>query len=149
MRRRLLALALSLTAPAAAQVPSGPAPDSLRLGPLLDAAVAQDPRARQTALHAALTDLRLRDVRVQRRPQLALGAEATYQSEVPAFALPIPGAEGPTAPRLRAQATLDAEQLLYDGGRLTAQAAAERARLAEAQAGVAAALYPQIGRAHV
>jgi len=134
----LTALFALLPAVAAAQAPA----DSIGLRGLLDAAVAQDPRARQAALQAALTDLRLHDLGTGRRPQLVLGGEATYQSEVPAFELPIPGVEGPRPPHLRAQATLDAEQLVWDGGRIAAQEAAERARLVEAQAGVTAALYP-------
>ncbi|HYE57066.1 MAG TPA: TolC family protein [Rhodothermales bacterium] len=134
-----VALLLALGVPTVeAQVPG----DSLRLGDLLGRVEAQDPRARQRALQADLSWLRLGDVCAQWRPQVTFGAEAVAQSEVPEINVPVPGVEIPSPPHLRLQATADAQQLLYDGGRTRAQTALEMARRAEAEAGVGVALFP-------
>jgi outer membrane protein TolC len=115
--------------------------DSLRLGALQGAAERQDPRAAQPALLEAASRLRLENLRAQRLPQLALTGQASYQSA--AFTLPfeLPGVEMPEPPLERFQVQAEADQLLYDGGRLARRADVERAALAEQQAGVAVSLY--------
>jgi outer membrane protein TolC len=115
--------------------------DSLRLGALQVAAERQDPRAVQPALLERASSLRLENLRAQRLPQLALTGQASYQSA--AFTLPfaLPGAGVPEPPLERFQVQAEADQLLYDGGRLARRADVERAALAEQRAGVAVSLY--------
>src|SRR5690606_16294026 len=52
------------------------------------------------------------------------------------------GGELPAPPLERYQASVTADQLVYDGGRIGSRIAVEGARLAELEAEIAAALYP-------
>jgi outer membrane protein TolC len=117
------------------------AQDTLQLGALQSAAVARDPRGEQGSLLRAASELRLSALEMERRPQLALNGSASHQSDVTAVRLNLPGASVPAPPKDRWQATLDAQQLLYDGGSIAARRAVERARLAESAAAVDAGLY--------
>lgn len=134
-RLRWTALILSC-APAAL-----PAQDTLQLGVLQAAAISHDPRAAQHDLLRTQSSLRLTSLDMERRPQLSLNGVASHQSDVTAVTLNLPGASVPAPPKDRWQATLDAQQLLYDGGAVGAREALERARLAESSAMVDAALY--------
>ncbi len=118
-----------------------PAQDTLQLGALQAAAVARDPRAAQPALLRGQSLLRLTSLDRERRPQLSLNGVASHQSDVTAVTLNLPGASIPAPPKDRWQATLDAQQLVYDGGLVAAREEVERARLAESSAAVDAALY--------
>ncbi len=135
-------IALALLALAALQPPR----DTLTLGALQAEAVQRDPRAAQTALQATASALRDRNLAAERLPRVSAHAEGTYQSDVTGFPVQfasIPGVNvPPPPPKGRYQATLNAEQLLWDGGALARRRMVERARLAEAQAGVRAALFP-------
>lgn len=135
MRTPGLLVLLLCAAPVAAQ-------DTLRLGPLQEAAVSRDPRARQLALREAEAELRLGTLAAERLPRLSATAEATYQSEVAAVPIRIPGSEAPTPPHERVEAALGAEVLLYDGGSVGARREAERAHLAAERAALAAELHP-------
>jgi outer membrane protein TolC len=117
------------------------AQDTLQLGVLQAAAVARDPRGEQASLLREASDLRLTALDMERRPQLALNGSASHQSDVTAVRLNLPGAVVPSPPKDRWQTTLDAQQLLYDGGTIAARRAVERARLAESAAAVDAGLY--------
>lgn len=128
-------LFLLLATPAAAQ-------DTLHLPALHEAAVRRDPRLRQLALQESATDLTLRNLASERLPRLTAGLEGIYQTEVPRIPVRIPGAEVPEPPKDRYAATVDVEQLLYDGGALARRGDVARAQLAVASAEVAAALYP-------
>jgi outer membrane protein TolC len=121
--------------------PTLPAQDTLQLVALQEAAVARDPRGEQAALLRAASALRETALDMERRPQLALNGAASHQSDVTAVRLALPGASVPLPPKDRWQATLDAQQLLYDGGALAARRALERARLDESSAGVDVGLY--------
>lgn len=121
--------------------PTLPAQDTLQLVALQEAAVARDPRGEQAALLRAASALRETGLDMERRPQLALNGAASHQSDVTAVRLTLPGASVPLPPKDRWQATLDAQQLLYDGGALAARRALERARLDESSAGVDVGLY--------
>ena len=125
----------------AAQAGPGPA-DSLRLEQLQAQALAHDPRADQRALLAQATALRLEAIRREWRPQLSVGGVASHQSDVTFLALQLPGTVVPVPPKDRWQAVADVQQLLYDGGGARRRTALEQARLAEGEAGVAAALQP-------
>lgn len=117
------------------------AQDTLQLPALQNAAVARDPRGEQSRLLRAQSTLRLTSLDAERLPQLSLGGFASHQSDVTALALKLPNVSVPTPPKDRWQATMDVQQLLYDGGSVEARRAVERARLAESAASVDAALY--------
>lgn len=129
-----VAALLGLPTPARAQ-------DTLRLATLQDAAVARDPRGEQSRLLRSQSELRVTTLDAERRPQLSLAGSASHQSDVTAVELRLPGASVPTPPKDRWQATVDVQQILYDGGSVEARRAVERARLAESSAAVDAALY--------
>jgi outer membrane protein len=116
--------------------------DTLRLGALQDDAVRRDPRARQAAMQAEATELRLRNLDAERLPQLELHAEGTRVSEVVTIPIEVPGVEAPTPPKSRYEAALEAQVTLFDGGVLSGRRDVERARLQAEQARVAAELYP-------
>ncbi len=118
------------------------AQDTVRLGPLHAAATARDPRVRQLALQAEATEARLRNLNTERLPQLRVSGDATRQSEVPSIPISLPGGmTPPVPPRSRYEVRGEVEQRVYDGGALERRRGIERARLAEAQAEVGAALF--------
>jgi outer membrane protein TolC len=124
-------------------VPSVPMQaDTLRLGALQDAAVGRDPRAAQALMQARATELRLRNLDVERLPRLELRGEATRQSEVATIPISLPDVDVPEPPRSRYEAALEAQVTLYDGGVLGGRRSVERARLQAAQAQLSAQLYP-------
>jgi len=132
-----IALALALLAAPA------PAQDTLRLPALQQAALRQDPRARQAALQAQATELRLRNLHAERLPALTGRAQATHQSEVPVIPIALPGgAVPPEPPKDQYEARVEVEQLLYDGGVLSRRRDVERAQLGVEQARIAADLQP-------
>jgi outer membrane protein TolC len=118
--------------------------ETLALPALQAEAERRDPRAAQLALEAARSALRQRNLAAERLPRLSISGEGSYQSAVPGLPPELVqrlGGRSPlTPPKDRYQATVAADQMLYDGGSLTRRRGLERARLAEAQAGVRAAL---------
>lgn len=116
-------------------------PDTLHLDALRVAAARQDPRAIQPDLLARATQLRLEALRSGRLPQFAMSGQATLQNEVPEIPINVPGFDVPSPPLEQFRAQIEANWTVYDGGRISRQAAAERARLSEHVAGVAVALY--------
>lgn len=143
--RRLVCLLTSVLlvgpSPGSAQPPPRRA-GAARLGELRAAAVRLDPRARQFALREAATELRLRNLGAERLPRFSLAGDATYQSDVPSLAIELPGAPPPpAAPKARYQATLDVEQLVFDGGALSGRGTVARRRLAEEQESLRVRLY--------
>jgi len=102
---------------------------------------AADPRLRQLDLEAEQSALRLRNIEVARRPSLSIEGQAQYQSDVPKFPFRPPDS---SVPLLVLKDTVDAhlavEQPILDPT-TKAKAAAERARLAEAQARIRTTLY--------
>lgn len=130
-----LALALMAAPPAAR--------DTLRLAELQQAALRQDPRARQVALQREASELRLRNLAAERLPAPAGRAQATHQSEVASLPISLPGGQTPpTPPKDQVEARVEVEQLIYDGGVLDRRRGAERAQLTVEEARVAADLYP-------
>lgn len=117
------------------------AQDTLSLGALRAAAIARDARAVQPELLQSASDRRVTSLQMERRPQFSLNGSLSHQSDVTALQLPLSGASVPVPPKDRWQATLDAQQLLYDGGAISARANVERARLAESSASVESARY--------
>jgi outer membrane protein TolC len=88
------------------------------------------------------SQLRIDQIRTERLPQLETQLQASWQSEVVDFPLEIPGmGDLLDLPLYRAQATLQAGYLIYDGGLAKARIEQERRNLAADKQGVAADLY--------
>jgi outer membrane protein TolC len=115
--------------------------DTLRLPDLQAAALRADPRARQLALQAAQSARRLRSIDAERLPALAFEGQSQYQSDVVSLPFQLPGGVRPPGPPHDTyDARLAAQQSIFDPTR-TARRAAERAQLAESQAGTQTALF--------
>lgn len=113
----------------------------LSLGELHDAARQNDPRLRQLELEAEQSELRLRNLEAERRPALTVEGQAQYQSDVVELPFAPPGGGSPPSPPNDTyDASIRVEQTLLDPMR-AAREAAERARLAEAQARIDTALF--------
>ncbi|MGH7483911.1 MAG: TolC family protein, partial [Longimicrobiales bacterium] len=117
------------------------AQDTLTLADAYDAAISNDPRAAEFELLERSLDLRLRNLGTEWLPSLSVAAEAQHQSEVTSFEIPIPGVEPPRPPKDRYQATLNVDQLVYEGGALSARGDVARAEAARDEAELAARLY--------
>lgn len=148
MTSRVLSLLLVASAPAIAQTVGRPpaptvrsAPDTLHLSALQQAAQAADPRRRELALQRERSALRLTNLAAERLPSFVAEGQAQYQSDVTSIPIRLPGGQGvPTIPRDSYDGHLAVEQRLLDPT-LAPRRAAERARLAEAEAGVRTSLY--------
>jgi len=114
---------------------------ALQLAALHREAVAADARSREVELLQAQTDLRLRNLDVERLPALSALGQSQYQSDAPAapFALPN-GQPAFAAPKLTADASLRVDQRLYDPT-LAPRRALARADLAESEARVHSTLF--------
>ena len=132
-----LLLALALFQPVTRPVPA----DTVDLGALRSAAAARDPRAVQPEILARAARLRIEAVRTEALPQLALTGQATAQSDVPSIPVQLPDGTTPAAPKEQVRAQVEADWAVYDGGRRGLRVDLEEARLDEATAGVAVALY--------
>ena len=131
MRRAVI---IGLLAPAVALAQR----DTVRLADLHARAVAADPRDAQRALLAAQSRLREATIAADRRPVLALEAQAQYQSDVARVPVTIPGI--PLPPHETYDTRLVASQRLYDAA-VGARSAVERARLAQSTARVEVVLH--------
>lgn len=128
-------LALVLVARASA------AQDTVQLVRLQESALRADPRTAQFDLLRSASELRQAAIGSEQLPQLSLNGWASHQSDITSPSLNVPGAVFPDLPRDRWQSTIDVDQLLYDGGSIGRRRQLERARQAEAAAGVSVALY--------
>lgn len=135
MRTTLTLAALLALPPFLAGQQRGPSLDALQ-----QAALRTDPRAGQRTLLEGATHERLASLGSERLPQFRINAAATWQSDVTTVTLGTAGGP-PPPPRDRWQATVAADQLLYDGGGIAARSGIERARLAEQLEGVTVAQY--------
>ncbi len=133
----ILLATLALMGTAAA----GPAQDTLRLETLHAAARDRDPRARQLELLESQTALRLRNLSSERLPRLTIAGEGTAQSDITHITLDGSPIQPPMPPKEQWMATIQADQLLYDGGAIGARRAVEQARLAESKESVRIAQY--------
>ncbi|MDC8001347.1 TolC family protein [Aequorivita todarodis] len=99
------------------------------------------PLARQTALLEEKTQSEIAILEKGKLPKLDLNAQATYQSDVIELPLAIPNStiEPPNKDQYRA--TLDANQLIYNGGNIAANTKLKTAELAAQQQQVAVNLY--------
>ncbi|MGH7480575.1 MAG: TolC family protein, partial [Longimicrobiales bacterium] len=136
---RLVTLSVVLLiAPAARPVA---AQDSLALSDAYAAAEAHDPRAAEYVLLERSLSLQLENLNAEWLPRLSLSGEATRQSDVPSFQIPVPGVSPPRPPKDRYRAMLDVDQLLYEGGALSARRGVARAEVERERAELATRLY--------
>lgn len=114
---------------------------ALELGSLQQAAIDTDPRVQQFSLLNTQTDLRLQNISALRLPSVSVESYGQYQSDVahlPADAGPFAGLFAP--PNDTYDGSIRIDQRLFDST-INAQAALERAQLAENQARVRSTLF--------
>ncbi|MFN2372168.1 MAG: TolC family protein, partial [Cyclonatronaceae bacterium] len=89
-------------------------------------AAERHPLRSQQPLHESIRDLNVRNLNTQYLPDFTLSASAQYQSEVTEIAIPVPGAVPPTQPKDRYAVSLNMNQLIWDGGRVSSARDVER-----------------------
>jgi outer membrane protein TolC len=99
------------------------------------------PLAKQSDLLKDKTGSEIKAIKKEQYPKLDLNAQATYQSEVIQFPVQLPNVtiERPNKDQYRA--TLDASQLIYNGGNIAATTKLKEAELKTQQQQVAVNLY--------
>ena len=114
---------------------------SFDLATLQQAAVDTDPRLRQLQLLLSQSELRLRNIKAQRLPAVAIDGQVQYQSDVAHLTSAPPGVGTLfSPPKDTYDAGVRVEQRLLDAT-VDAQDALERAQLAESQARVRSTLF--------
>ena len=99
------------------------------------------PLAKQTALLEEKTNSEIKVLLKEKLPKLDLNAQATYQSDVIEFPLQIPNSTVEPPNKDQYRATIDASQLIYNGGNIAANTRLKTAELAIQQQQVAVNLY--------
>ncbi|MEM0517182.1 TolC family protein [Aequorivita flava] len=99
------------------------------------------PLAKQMALLKDKTNSEIKVLEKEKLPKLDLNAQATYQSDVIEFPLQIPNSTVIPPNKDQYRATLDANQLIYNGGNIAANTRLKTAQLATQQQQVAVNLY--------
>jgi len=122
------------------------AQQALTLEECYDLAEKNYPLARQTALLEEKTKSEIKVLEKERLPKLDLNAQATYQSDVIEFPLQIPNSNIEPPNKDQYRATLDANQLIYNGGNIAANTKLKTAELATQQQQIAVNLYTLKGR---
>ena len=117
------------------------AQEPLQLAALQREALAADARTRELDLLSSQTDLRLRNIDVERLPSISTLGQSQYQSDVPTAPFTLPNGQPAFAPpKFTYDASLRVDQRLYDPS-LEPRRALARADLAESQARVKTALF--------
>ncbi len=99
------------------------------------------PLARQTALLEEKTQSEIAILEKGKLPKLDFNAQATYQSDVIEFPFEIPNSTVEPPNKDQYRATLDANQLIYNGGNIAANTKLKTAELAAQQQQVVVNLY--------
>lgn len=99
------------------------------------------PLAKQTALLEEKTNSEIKVLENERLPKLDLNAQASYQSDVIEFPLQIPDSNIEPPNKDQYRATIDANQLIYNGGSIAANTRLKTAELETQQQQVAVNLY--------
>lgn len=108
--------------------------DTVKLAACYEKAIQNYPVARDKQLNEKLAELHLKNIDATWLPQLSLGGQATYQSDVTHVSLSMPGITIPEARKDQYKVTLDINQTLYDGGLAKSQRALESSsQLTESQ----------------
>jgi len=82
----------------------------------IDSAIANYPLLKQQALFAQQYEVQQQQLKNANLPQVQFNAKATYQSDVIALNLNIPGMDIPTMSKDQYKFTLDVHQSIYNGG---------------------------------
>jgi outer membrane protein TolC len=99
------------------------------------------PLAKQKGLNDQYTQVRLDILNTEKKPSISWNAQASIQTEALEINFPFPGVEGIELPPYRAQTTLEAGYLLYDGGLNEAKRAVEISSLAAKNQAIEVELY--------
>lgn len=99
------------------------------------------PIARQTKLLKNRTDLEISVMEKEKLPKVGFNAQATYQSEVVKFPFELPNYSVDPLNRDQYRATLDVNQLIYNGGSIDANLKLKMVELETQQQMVAVNLY--------
>lgn len=99
------------------------------------------PLAKQKELLEEKINSEIRVLEKEKLPKLHLNAQATYQSDVIKFPLQIPNSTVEPPNKDQYRATIDANQLIYNGGNIAANTRFKTAELATQQQQVAVNLY--------
>ncbi len=94
---------------------------SLTLDNCLEAAMKHHPLSGQNAIYAQATGLQQQNIDNGKLPQLNVNGQATYQNEVINLPFKVPGVASPEVPKAQYKLSVDASQLIYDGGSIEAQ----------------------------
>lgn len=95
--------------------------DSLSLQQCYDLAQQHYPLLQQDSLLEQKLDLAIQNLNRHYLPQLSLNSKASYQSAVTEVPIKVPGQNVPEVPKDQYRATLDLEQLVFDGGAVKQQ----------------------------
>ncbi len=79
------------------------------------------PLTKQKELIKSSGDFKIKSLTTNYLPQINLNAQATYQSDVTKLAINIPGINAPDISKDMYKATLDINQLIWDGGSISGQ----------------------------
>lgn len=118
-------------------------PDSLSLEECYSLAELSYPLQRQIALRDSISSLKAANFATGYLPQIRLQAQATYQSEVPALQLPIPGAALPELKRDNYNVAIGLSQQIYDGGTISGLKSLEVVQSKRDQQDIRVELYRQ------
>ena len=99
------------------------------------------PLAKQTTLLEEKTNSEIKVLEKERLPKLDLNAQASFQSDVIEFPLQIPDSNIEPPNKDQYRATIDANQLIYNGGSIAANTRLKTAELETQQQQVAVNLY--------
>jgi outer membrane protein TolC len=83
---------------------------------LITAALENHPYTSKIQSESQLKDLKAAGIRTALLPDISLNAQAGYQSLVPELPIQLPGMAAPNIPKDRYQASIDINQMIYDGG---------------------------------
>ncbi|MDD5572059.1 MAG: TolC family protein [Bacteroidales bacterium] len=119
----------------------GQAGDSLTLNFCYDEATKNYPLIKQKELLASASELKIKNIDVNYRPQIFLNGQATYQSDVTKIPQFIPNMKIPELSKDSYKATLDINQLIYDGNLTKRQRSLEKSSLEADQQNLDVQLY--------
>lgn len=100
-------------------------PQAVTLDQCLSAAMKNSPLSAQNELYAGASDLQQKNINISKLPQLNANGQATYQNEVVGLPFSMPGVVKPVIPKAQYKLSVDANQLIYDGGATQAQVSVE------------------------
>src|SRR5690554_2996855 len=115
--------------------------ETLTLEACYDLAEKNYPLAKQKAILEEKINSEIKVLEKEKLPKLDLNAQATYQSDVIEFPMNLPNTNIEPPNKDQYRATIDANQLIYNGGNIAANTRLKTAELATQQQQVAVNLY--------